>query len=195
MLHILILAAGASSRMQGGDKLLEKVENQPLVTTMVQRALKTQLPVYVTLSGLDHPRAIALSGMSADLIEVTDAAMGMGHSICAGVAALPPNATGVMIVPADMPELTSCDLDTMIQAFDPDGPILRGASTQGKAGHPVIFPARFFGALRQLRGDTGARAIIQQNKTDLRMVTLPASHALTDLDTPEDWQAWRSSTT
>lgn len=187
---ILLLAAGASSRMRGADKLLEEVGGTPLIATMARRAAALA-PTLVTLPALDHPRAEALQDMDLTLIPVPDAAEGMAASLRRGTAALPDRATGVMILPADMPELTEEDLKTLAQTWqsDPDT-ILRATAADGTPGHPVIFPKDLFGALKQLSGDTGARALLKSNP--VRHVALPARHALTDLDTPEDWAAWRN---
>ena len=36
--HILLLAAGSSSRMRGGDKLIEPVAGEPLLTRIARAA-------------------------------------------------------------------------------------------------------------------------------------------------------------
>lgn len=185
---ILLLAAGASARMQGRDKLMETVDGQPLLSLMCRRAALTGLPVYVTLPGLTHPRAAAI-GTSAP-VAVADAAEGMAASIRRGVAALPEGCAGVMILPADMPEVETQDMLHLAALFGGgSGPILRATAEDGTPGHPVLFPRRCFEALQALSGDQGARSILKSEK--VQTVPLPGRHALTDLDTPEDWAAWR----
>ncbi|KPP87635.1 MAG: molybdenum cofactor cytidylyltransferase [Rhodobacteraceae bacterium HLUCCO07] len=186
---ILILAAGASSRMRGRDKLCEDAAGQPLLSRVVTRAMATRIPVLVTLPGPEHPRTGLIGGAGA--VFVPDAQEGMGASIRAGVAALPPGTRAVMILPADMPDITTADLETMRDAFRaaPDQ-VHRATSEDGTPGHPVVFPARLFPALLTLRGDAGARAVLRGEA--IRLVPLPDRHALTDLDTPEDFAAWRN---
>ncbi|MBY6138140.1 nucleotidyltransferase family protein [Leisingera daeponensis] len=185
---ILLLAAGASSRMQGRDKLLEDVDGLPLLSLMCRRAALTGLPVYITLPGLSHPRATATG--DAIQVPVPDAAEGMAASIRRGTAALPEGTEAVMILPADMPEITAQDmLQLAAQFHGPDSPILRATAVDGTPGHPVLFPQRCFAALKSLGGDQGARSILTAET--VRTVPLPGRHALTDLDTPEDWAAWR----
>ncbi len=187
---ILILAAGASARMRGADKLLQDLGGQPLLAVMVARAQATGLPCYVTLPDPGHPRAPAAAG--AQPVFVPDADQGMAASIRAGVAALPETVSAALILPADMPEIETADLQAVVAAFDPDQPrILRAATAQGVPGHPVLFPRRHFAELLELSGDQGARAVLKHHPVDL--VTLPGQHALTDLDTPEDWARWRAA--
>ena len=70
---------------------------------------------------------------------------------------------------------------------DPAKP-LRATDSNGQAGHPVIFPARLFGAMAQLSGDRGARAILADE--DVVWLSLPGRRATLDLDTPEAWAEW-----
>jgi len=189
-LRIVIPAAGASSRMRGGDKLLEQVEAMPLLRRQAMLALGLCADVVVTLRPSDVARHAVLRGLKLQIAWVVQASEGMAASIRAGSL----GASGsVMILPADMPELDRSDLPTLTQAFAaaPQA-IWRGASAGGLAGHPVIFPADLVGQLQEILGDAGARAVLGANANRIRLCPLAAENALTDLDTPEDWAAWRA---
>ena len=192
MIAVLVLAAGASRRMRGRDKLLEDVDGEPLLRRQLRRALDADIgPVLVTLPSLDHPRIRALDGLHVTPVPVRDADEGMGASIRTGVTALPPDLRGVMILPADMPDLTPEDLRSVAGYLTGDSPpILRGASGE-TPGHPVLFPADLFPALETLGGDRGAAPVIAANISRLTLVPLPGAHSLTDLDAPEAWAEWR----
>ncbi len=193
-LVILLLAAGSSSRMRGRDKLMEIVESQPLLRRTLERAIGTGLPVMVTLPGPDHPRARSIGNDGADLVYVPDAAEGMSASIRRGVDALPPEAGGVMILPADLPDLNSKDLLRMASTWvkAPDM-ILRATSVEGQPGHPVIFPSAYFRDLAEVTGDCGARMVLSDHARRVRHLPLAGTRAITDLDTPEAWEAWRAA--
>lgn len=186
---ILLLAAGRSSRMGGRDKLMELVDGQPLVQLLCRRAALTALPSFVTLPSESHPRVDATG--TATVIPVPAADEGMGASIRSGIAALPPLIEGVMLLPADMPEVETQDMMFLACHFKgPDGPILRACASDGTPGHPVLFPRRCFADLLRLQGDQGARSLLKGEQVQL--VPLPGNRALTDLDTPEAWAAWRA---
>ncbi len=192
---ILLLAAGASTRMGGADKLLEEVDGRPLLAERLETALTAGAEVIVALPPYAEApgRWAAVEGRGATLVEVPAPGEGMAESLKAGIAALPAETPGVMILLADMPEVTHSDLATMLGAFDGET-ILRGAAEDGTPGHPVLFPARDFAALAELRGDQGAREVLKAEAARQRLIALPARHALTDLDTPEDWARWRHDT-
>ena len=158
---ILLPAAGASSRMRGTDKLLETVEGAPCLRTMARRALEASDLVLVTLAATGTPRAAALDDLAVLPVLVEDAALGMGHSLRAGAAAVPEAAEALMILPPDMPGIEAADLSAMIAAFDALKPdVLRAVTGDGTPGHPVIFHRRLLPHFRDLSGDGGAAGII-----------------------------------
>lgn len=193
---ILIPAAGFARRMRGADKLLEPVAGQPVLRRIAQSACDVSETVVVTLptGGFGPARLAVLEDLGVTPILVPDAAEGMAASLRAGVRALPESASGVMILLADLPEIEGADLRTLIDAFtaDPAAPILRATSQDGQPGHPVIFPRELFETLAQVSGDTGAKTVMAAHRDRLRDHPLPGRRAVTDLDTPEDWAAWRA---
>ncbi|WGW02779.1 nucleotidyltransferase family protein [Tropicibacter oceani] len=193
---ILIPAAGASSRMRGKDKLLEQVDGLPLLRRQAEQALATGCHVAVTLPDHDHPRAEALAGLPVQVIAVPDASEGMSASLRRGVSLLPGGMRAVMILPGDMPELTTADMSQLINGFEatPHPMLQQATSLDGTPGHPVLFPADCFSALIRLTGDQGARDVVKANAHRLSRIALDGARALTDLDTPEAWARWRADT-
>lgn len=194
-LSIAIPAAGASRRMRGADKLLEQVDGLPLLRRQVMRALATGTHVMVTLPDAGHARNTVLDGLGAQRVSVPDAALGMASSIRAAVAARPSGTRALLVMPADMPDLRTVDLQKVIAAFakSADPIVLQATSADGVPGHPVVFPEDCFDALAQVKGDEGARAVVQANRHRLHRLALPGQRATTDLDTPEAWARWRAA--
>ena len=185
-LAIVLPAAGASRRMGGADKLLERVAGAPLLRVMAARACATGAEVAVTLRPGDTARAATLAGLPLTVIEVPDADEGMAASLRAGGRWAVGDA--LMVLLPDMPEITTADMRALFAAWQ-EAPALplRAASADGAPGHPVILPPARWPALAGLRGDTGARGLI----ADARLHPLPGTRAVTDLDTPAAWAAWR----
>lgn len=189
---ILILAAGAASRMRGADKLLEPVDGVPLLTRIARAALATGLPVTVALAPDRPARRAALNGLAVTPVTVPDPGLGMAASLVAGLAAMPPGP--VMLLLADLPEITAEDLTRMAEAHHAAPELIhRGTAEDGTLGHPVIFPGWARAGLLSLTGDQGAREVIRLHTDRLQLTALPGRHATTDLDTPEAWAEWRAS--
>lgn len=190
----LLPAAGASSRMRGADKLLEDLGGQPCLAVMASRALAVGMEVFAALPSLDHPRAKALTALNVALIPVPNAAHGMSASLRAGAAAMPEGVEAMMVLPPDMPSLETSDLKQLVAAYagDPEG-ILQATCRDGTPGHPVIFPRACLSGFSDLSGDQGAASILKSHKAQLRFHALDGQKARLDLDTPEEWSAWRAS--
>jgi CTP:molybdopterin cytidylyltransferase MocA len=189
---LLLLAAGRATRMRGSDKMQEPVAapfgDRPLLEVMARRCLRAGRTRVVI--GPDQPaRRALLEGLEVEIVEAPEGA-GMAASIVAGIAGL---ACPVLVVLADMPDVTAADLHLLIalSAQAPDA-ILRAAAEDGRPGHPVLFPADLLPDLAALSGDTGARDVLQAHEARVHLVPLKGLRALTDLDTPEDWAAWRA---
>ena len=191
--EILILAAGSASRRRGADKLLEAIDGEPLLTRSARVALATGCRVTVTLPPDRPGRLVAIQGLAVTPVIVPDAAQGMAASLIAGLRALPA-AAPVLMVLADLPDLTTKDLQACLAVWAKDPrAIPRGAAADGTPGHPVGFPPDLQAELLALTGDTGARAVLARHADRLHLVRLPGTHATTDLDTPEEWATWRAS--
>ncbi len=189
---ILILAAGASSRMGGVDKLLLTLDGMAQLRRIALAALATGWPVLVALPPADPLRRAALAGLQVTVVPVPDQAEGIAATLRAGARAAA-GATALMILPADLPELEAPDLAALIAAHAAEpGAIHRGAAA-GVGGHPVILPADLLPALVDLHGDRGARDLIAAEAGRLRLLELPGRRAVLDLDTPEEWAAWLSA--
>jgi CTP:molybdopterin cytidylyltransferase MocA len=189
---IVIPAAGASSRMRGSDKLLEPVEGRALIRRQAEVALLTGCAVVVTLPPDRPARGAALEGLAVTRVIVAEAAQGLSVSLAAGLAAVAPGRAALVLL-ADLPEITGDDLARMIalHAARPEA-ILRAVAEDGTPGHPVLFPAAILPELRAMTGDSGARDVLRRHAGRVVAVPLPGRRAVTDLDTPEDWAAWRA---
>lgn len=195
MIPIMILAAGASSRMRGRDKLMEKVDGVALLRRQVLRALDIGAPVLVALPAAPHPRYSVLADLDVGLVPVPDAAEGMNASLRAGLEAVPPDAAAVMVLLADMPEITVDDLKVVLQAVDlnSENLIWRATTACAEPGHPVVFHRSLLPELMALHGDQGGSTVSMAHRDRTVLVPLPDAHARTDLDTPEAWAAWRGA--
>lgn len=195
MMPILILAAGAASRMRGTDKLMQDVDGQPLLGRLIKIAQSVSDDVRVALPTEPHPRHRLVAETAARPITVHDAAEGMGASLRTIFATLEPQDRHAMLLLGDLPDITENDLRTVQKATrtHPGALIWRGATEDGRGGHPIIFERTLFPAFAKLRGDDGGRDIVKQAGDRVHLVPLPGKRARLDLDTPEDWAAWRAA--
>ncbi len=176
--------------MEGKDKLLEPVDGEPLLIRVVRRAIATGCRVLVTVPPDSGARIDALRGVSAETVAVPDAQSGMSASFRA--AAKRSAGAPVMTLFGDMPDIDTEDMRVVLNEFDRHGgtQVVRGASAEGVPGLPVVFPPRLVARFSELTGDTGGKELLKGEQ--VHIVRLEADRATTDLDTPDDWSAWRA---
>ncbi len=185
----VVLAAGQSRRMGPANKLLMELDGTPLVrrTVAALRAAKVAQVVVVTGHQAAEVRQ-ALRGLDVTIIHNPRYADGLSTSLKAGVGALAPDISAAVIGLGDMPGVTAGHVDRLIAGFDPSGGRAIGVPVHnGKRGNPVLWDRRFFGDMREVSGDVGARHLIGANESLVYEVEFGDTGVLTDLDTPEQW--------
>ena len=184
--HVIVLAAGRSSRMGGPNKLMAHFSGQPLIRQTVERTLASTAAGAIVVTGHQAARIReALDGLEVKVAHNPDFASGLSSSLKTGMAALPPDSAGALIVLGDMPVVSTADLDRLIDAFQQSGgrTVVR-ATHNGKRGNPVILPRSLFHAVAKLEGDTGARHLVEAQLMPVIDVDIGEAASI-DVDTPE----------
>lgn len=190
---ILILAGGSSTRMGERNKLLESVEGQPLLRLQAWRALKASREVSVLIRPGQPALKRAVAGLPIRLMTVNEAFEGMGGSIRAGTRAHLRHKCFLMML-ADLVDIEANDMRQVINARATEhGPwAWRGATEDGTPGHPILFEQQIYADLLNLRGDDGGKHVMEKHADKVRLIPLLGKRARTDLDTVEEWDAWRA---
>jgi molybdenum cofactor cytidylyltransferase len=187
----LVLAAGRSSRMGGANKLLAEIGGRPLVRIAVEEALASQARPVIVVTGHQRERVeAALAGLPVDFVHNPYFADGLGTSLKTGIAALPAQSDGVIVCLGDMPQVDAAMINRLIGAIDPaKGALIAMPTIEGQRGNPVVWSRRFFPDLMAVEGDVGARYLIGRYTEAVAEVPLSGKAALTDVDTPEVFEA------
>lgn len=187
--HVLVLAAGASTRL-GQPKQLVRLDGRPLLHTMVTHAVAAAgHAVTVVLGAHAQEMAMLLKHSPASVIVNRQWEEGLGASIRCGIAALPPACDAVLLMLADQVGITGDDLKRLMSAWRGQDGVIAASLYSGTVGVPAIFPRWCFPELMALRGDRGARLLLLRH-TD-RLTRVPMTNAAQDLDTPEQLEALR----
>jgi molybdenum cofactor cytidylyltransferase len=187
----VVLAAGRSTRMGAINKLIAEIGGKPLVRIAAEQALASRASPVIVVTGHERERVeAALAGLPVRIVHNPDYAEGLGTSLKAGIAAVPPEADGAIICLGDMPQVSSALIDKLIAAFDPErGALVVVPSIDGRRGNPVVWSRRFFHDLMAIAGDIGARYLIGSYAEAVVEVPVADDAALIDVDTPESLSA------
>lgn len=188
----ILLAAGGSSRF-GSPKQLVEFDGK----TLIRRAAKTLVdskcyPIVVVLGAEIERSTAELVDLDLNACINKTWQAGMSTSIVAGLKFLldrEPNLDAVVITLCDQPFVRSDDLDKLIEAFRiTRSPIVASLYDQ-TTGVPALFSKLIFDDLLALKGDKGAKGLINNSG---QVTTVALSAAVLDIDEQTDiemlWQ-------
>jgi len=179
----VVLAAGKSTRF-GKTKQLALLHGESLVGRASTAA--EQLTGHSTLLVVGHERQAVLEAclpMRGFFVFNERYADGMSTSIAAAAAALDGISDALLLLLADQPLVPADHLTALRSAWLENPDTIVASRFANVIGPPVIFPARMFGELRSLKGDRGARALLNSGAEDI--VAIDCDAAAIDIDTPE----------
>jgi molybdenum cofactor cytidylyltransferase len=183
-LHIVVLAAGFSSRL-GQPKALARVRG----VSLLRRTLKVASNLGADQLIVVVPRNAARYRMEAREMKVRWAVnaqrvQGLSSSVRRGIAAAH-YAAAVLLLPVDLIHLKNRELLRLVQRWRSAPRRLIARSINLSGATPAILPRWLFSRASSLAGDVGLRELIGRLPADSRvLVELPS--AAWDVDTPQD---------
>jgi molybdenum cofactor cytidylyltransferase len=184
----IILAAGASRRL-GQPKQLVMHDGETLLERAIRLANEADAAPVIAVLGANYETIRASMELSGVIVAINDQwEQGIASSIHVGLQGLAkaePNAVGVLILSCDQPRLSAGHLRALIEAFAaPPQPTIVASGYAGVNGVPAIFPRSEFAKLKALRGDKGARTLLDRPACPL--ISVPFEGGEVDVDRPDD---------
>jgi molybdenum cofactor cytidylyltransferase len=183
----IVLAAGASTRM-GEPKALLEVDG----TTFLERAVHLLREAgcrYVIAVVNDDDWIERLADVSGAAVIINDAENAEQiDSLRLGIANLPDDSHGVMVLPVDFPRIKAETAARLAAEFArSDAPILN-PSYNGVSGHPVIFARSILPELLAPDLPAGARTVIDAHAGEAAVIEVDDPGVVIDVDTRADYQ-------
>lgn len=180
----LLLAAGGARRF-GSQKLLAPLDGLPLVRHAANTLLTTTDRVVAVVG--DHAAEVraALDGMGVDIVGNPRWVSGLSSSLQCGVESLPAAAEAIVVALGDQPYLDERIVRDVIARWRSSNCPIVAARYSGVQGHPVLFDRAVFAELTALRGDVGAKSVIEHSPKRTQYLDV-AGPAPRDVDTEWD---------
>lgn len=186
---ILLMAAGGSKRMGATIKQLLPWKGTTLINDALNTALQTNAQQVKVVLGAHAAEIKKKIPGAIECYTCQDWEKGLGTSIAHGVRNIISSSDRqdkILIMLADHPFIDADFLNSLIDTAVKSPKLIVATNYREKAGVPAIFDKILFEALAALKGDTGARGIIEKHKDST--VLLQNEEAEKDVDTLEDYE-------
>jgi molybdenum cofactor cytidylyltransferase len=187
----VVLAAGTSSRM-GRNKLFLRLGGTSVLRRAVGAAREAGLDPVLVVLGHESERALAeLEGLPCTPVHNEDYVRGMNTSVRAGITAVPAEASGAVVMLADMPFVTAAMVRSVVERYRAgDSPLV--VSLYGEVlAPPILYGRPLFPELRALEGEACGKRVVKAHRAEAIEMVWPPS-ALADLDVPDDFDRLRT---
>jgi molybdenum cofactor cytidylyltransferase len=179
MVVSLILAGGESKRM-GFPKLTLQYQGQSLLAQAVEKAKSVTDEVFVVVGAYGNVYKPLAQG--ASVLENPQWSEGLASSLRVGVGALNDTVQAALVILPDQPFVSGEHLQTLLTTWQTTKAALVFSRYQGISGAPCVIDKSCFARVLTLKGDKGARALIDDSTTTAEV----ALEDFADVDTPEE---------
>lgn len=184
---IIVVAAGSSSRF-GRMKQLVHYNSKTLLQHVADEAIGSGANSIIVVTGY-HADEVAKETHGDNIRVVFNKHWedGIASSIVTGVetATASGDINKLIIAVCDQPFISSSVFNQLCKIQEESAKTIVASAYAGTVGTPVLFTQKYFNALKALKGDEGAKKIVQSNKDDV--ATIDFSEGAIDIDTQEDY--------
>lgn len=192
----IILAAGASRRM-GQPKQLLPYQGQTLLSHVIQCLLAAPCSAVVVVLGANADEIEpSIERFPVKTVRNPDWSQGISSSIRCGVEYTREqifdffSMDGMIFVVCDQPFISTQIIEQLIGCYNKQNQSIIACHYNETIGTPVLFDRSFYSELVNLKGDQGAKKIIQKYRDQVATIRFPDGEI--DLDTFSEYQQFVS---
>lgn len=180
----LLLAAGGARRF-GSQKLVAMLGDTPIVRRSAL-LLSPHVDELVVVVGNEAERVRrALDGLTVRVVENPGWSEGQASSLRTAFAALSRTVEGAIVVLGDQPGIDPSVFTALKERWRSAATAIVAPRYRGTISPPILFARTIFAEIAALRGDVGARAVVERDPARVSFIDLDAPPPV-DVDTVAD---------
>ncbi len=187
----VILAAGTSSRMAAGNKLLLDYGERSVIEQVLLNTADSNVDDVLVVTGFESDRLQdKLKSSLTDrirLVHNADYQRGRAASVKCALSAIDAKVDAALFMVGDKPGVPTALINRTLERFRREHPSILHVRTPSGRGHPIIFDRSLFGELLTLEGDRVGDELIARHRD--RVCELEDSVDQIDVNTEKDYRA------
>ena len=188
----IILAAGASRRM-GKPKQLLPYREHTLLGHVIQCTLASSCSSVIIILGANAGIIKSqIEHFPVEIVKNPEWNQGISSSIRCGIQYIKEqslNVDGIIFLVCDQPSISTETITQLLDLYNEASKPIIASQYAGIIGIPVLFDYGFCSELLQLKGDRGAKRLIQKYRDQVATIEFPRGEI--DLDTFTEYQQFR----
>ena len=192
----IILAAGQSTRIDRFKQLI-KLEGKYMLEWVVDAALESRLAHVILVLGhhFEKIQKVLNKKIHHPRIEVVinpQYPMGLSRSLRRGLLVSKGSFPSVMFLLGDQPMLDAKTINLLLDRFWNSEKEICVPVCRGKRGNPTVFSHKYYDQLLQIKGDIGARKMLEKYASHIIRVEVDHPLGFLDIDTEVDLKSLRN---
>ena len=192
----IVLAAGMSSRL-GRPKQLLELGGKSVLEWTLNACMDSKIERIYLILGYKHQQVLEVLSEKIrhprlNIILNQNYKKGQGASLQAGVLEIRDTFPSVMFILGDQPLVDSPTINHLLECFWASEKNICVPFYKNKRGNPTIFSAMFYDKLSSIKGDIGARGIIEDHPDQVLRVAVNRPSFFHDIDTQKDFEKAQS---
>ena len=199
MISSILLAAGQSLRMKGVNKLAKEINGVPLIKYAVKNILGSTVDELIIVVGHEKEIIEKIIGNNKKIkfIYNNDFTSGVASSIKIGLKNISKKSEAFFICLGDMPNVNQNIYNKLIKSRSKYNRKLNKKykkeiiipTFENQYGNPILFSKFMKEKIMKIKGDNGAKEIIQLNQNKVLNVPFNQDGILLDFDTDDNFKA------
>jgi len=188
----IVLAAGRSTRMGQSKAQLEATPGVTFLEHAVKALRQGGCRYVIAVVNDEEDWTARLADVSGAAVVINEMKRSQQiDSIRLGIAQLPNDCEGVLVLPVDFPGVQAETVHALIEEFTRTRAPVIVPMHDSTPGHPVVFSRAVFGELLAEPLARGAETIVDAHAKDRVELKVNDPAVLTDIDSPEDYRRFK----
>jgi len=192
MLSCILLSAGFSRRF-GSPKALAKMPSHGeilVIQYIQQKLLASQIDEVIIILGAhaDQIKSCLLKHKAMKIVYNKDYNFGQTSSFKVGLQNVSSKSKGVMLLPVDYPFVSSATMDTLINHFLKDAPLILIPTFQNQKGHPPLFDIQLKNEFLSLEDSSGLNMVAHYHQKATTLLPVNDAGVIQSFNTKEEFE-------
>lgn len=183
---IVVLAAGSGRRCGANKLLVEDNNGEPIFMKAVKTAIASDAKPVFVVTGCNHEEVEEhLKKYDVNIVYNRAYETGVQSSIDIGIKSVPTSCDGAILFPADMPNITSSDINRLIAKFDKTSEkAICTIIHKGVKNNPILWSKSLYHKAQIIPENANMRPVLIEHNDYIKTVEIRDSKKVLDINYP-----------